>query len=418
MRIGLGAALALVIASSALAQPKIDPKAPPAVTVVPLPPGAHVRPVALTRVGSQVRDTQNVGTMWVGVICIQPTPVTWQDVSPGFVDLKDVFGEELKTAGFQPDQDPGNLFADTETSATDLEVGAMLRGINVSYCGDLLHMSGKMTVDVEWQVYSNLRREVVAKISTHEVAQRSKAIGGKETKRSLGQMAFAASVRALLNDEQFRQLVTAPDPNVPTRQATSGIQAPISLVGARKGRMAIADASGSVVSVFAGSAFGSGVLVSSDGYLLTNQHVVGTAKTVRVRWSDGFESTGEVLRTDKRRDVALIRTTPHGCSPLAVNRTVPASGTTVFAIGTPLDPKLNNTVTRGIVSANRLVDGFSFIQSDVAVTHGNSGGPLLDENGAVIGLTVLGLYPDQSKSLNLFIPIGDALDFLALKPAA
>ena len=86
--------------------------------------------------------------------------------------------------------------------------------------------------------------------------------------------------------------------------------------------------------------------------------------------------------------------------------------------GAPLDLKFQSTVTKGIVSANGLYDGFSFIQSDVAVTHGNSGGPLLNEKGAVVGITDWGQTEDGSRvGLNFFIPIGDALDFLNLKTA-
>jgi S1-C subfamily serine protease len=164
---------------------------------------------------------------------------------------------------------------------------------------------------------------------------------------------------------------------------------------------------------------GSGFLVSDDGYLLTNQHVVGAATTVRIRWSDGLESTGDVVRVDKRRDVALIKSAPRaGRQPLALRRETPAVGDAVFAIGTPLDPSLQNTVTKGIVSANRILDGFAYIQSDVGVDHGNSGGPLIDDKGRVIGITVIKIAPDDGqRGLNLFIPIGDALDFLALKPA-
>jgi len=139
---------------------------------------------------------------------------------------------------------------------------------------------------------------------------------------------------------------------------------------------------------------------------------------VRVRWSDGFETKGQVIRSDKRRDVALIKTDPHGRSPLPLQRAIPAAGTPVYAIGTPLDPSLQSTVTRGVVSAARIVGGFSFIQSDVAVTHGDSGGPLLNERGEVLGLTDWGLPVEEGSSLNFFIPIGDALDFLSLRPSS
>jgi serine protease Do len=162
---------------------------------------------------------------------------------------------------------------------------------------------------------------------------------------------------------------------------------------------------------------GSGFLVSSDGYLITNEHVVGRASAVRIRWSDGFETQGEVIRTDKRRDVALVKTEPHGRTPLALRRDAPVVGEKVFAVGTPLKESLQNTVTQGVVSANRIIDGFAFIQSDVAVDHGNSGGPLLDEKGRVIGITEMTLVDDGTqRGLNAFIPIGDALDFLRVKP--
>jgi S1-C subfamily serine protease len=273
-----------------------------------------------------------------------------------------------------------------------------------------------MTLDVEWQVYSNLRRAVVATIDTEATAQKSKSITATHDQpRSLAQDAFAANVRALLADEKFRAVVTAQDVGVPSANGASAAHDPMQFAGAPVGRVRISDAIGSVASIFAGDGFGSGVLISADGYMLTDQHVVGSATQVRVRWSDGFETVGEVLRTDKRRDVALIKTETHGRSPLAVRRQPPTVGDTVFAIGTPLDPKLQSTVTRGIVSANRIVDGFSFIQSDVAVNHGNSGGPLLDESGAVIGLTDWGMQPEGDNSHNFFTPVGDALDFLGVK---
>jgi S1-C subfamily serine protease len=292
----------------------------------------------------------------------------------------------------------------------------MLKSIDISYCDDVLRFSGKATLAIQWQVYSALRREVVATIETQQSVQQAK-VGGRDA-RSLGQLAFAANVRELLGDEQFRRLVTAPDPAAPSIADAAARPQPIRLISAPPGPVSLGQASGSVVAVFAGGSLGSGVLVSLDGYLLTNHHVVGTAKTVRVRWSDGFESSGQVIRTDKARDVALLKTEPRGRTPLAINRSIPATGATVFAIGTPLDPKLQNTVTRGVVSATRIVNGFNFIQSDAAVTHGNSGGPLVDERGAVVGLTMWGIAVEKGSNLNFFIPIGDALDFLALTPSS
>ena len=95
----------------------------------------------------------------------------------------------------------------------------------------------------------------------------------------------------------------------------------------------------SVAVVFAGDGSGSGFLISDDGLLLTNQHVVGGSKYVNVKWSDGTESLGEVLRVDRPRDVALVKTDAKGRIPLALRTDTPNQGETVYAIGSPLGHK-------------------------------------------------------------------------------
>ncbi|THD58854.1 trypsin-like peptidase domain-containing protein [Phenylobacterium sp.] len=408
------AALAISVCSPALGWAEIP--TPAVVTVPALPPESKPKPVALARAKAQIADNLMVGYIEAGIVCIRPQVyIPWKQVSPNFSRLKDIFGEELKAAGFKPDSDPGNLFPDQEASLTDLQVGALFKSADVDICKTTFHLTQTVRVEIEWQVYSTLRREVVATLVTHEGAQKIRNATDSQEGRTVYQEAFAANVRSLLSNETFRKIVTGPAEAAPSAVVAAAAKTPIVLSGATTRPTSIPDAVGSVVTIFAGSAFGSGVLVSSDGYLLTNHHVVGEMPEVRIRWSDGFETTGRVVRSDKRRDVALVKTEPRGRTALALNRTVPPAGTPVYAVGAPLDPHLQSTVTRGIVSAQRIVDGFSFIQSDTPVTHGNSGGPLLDEHGAVIGLTDWGVPAEKGSSLNFFIPIGDALDFLALK---
>ncbi|MES2721677.1 MAG: trypsin-like peptidase domain-containing protein [Pseudomonadota bacterium] len=273
-----------------------------------------------------------------------------------------------------------------------------------------------MSLSVEWQIYSRLQRKVVATVSTsggHTVDsfQRDPVVN------SLLVGAFRQNVRGLTDSDAFREIFVV-DADQAAASGKAQSTDPIVLSGGAPGARPIAEASGSVVAVLAGGGHGTGFLVSSDGYVITNEHVVGKETKVRIRWSDGFESDGEVIRTHKARDVALIRTNPHGRQPLSLHRGAATPGSTVFAVGTPLDLKFQSTVTKGIVSANRIFDGFSFIQSDVAVAHGNSGGPLLNEKGAVVGITDWGHREDgEPATLNFFIPIGDALDFLNLRPA-
>ncbi|MFN4177110.1 S1C family serine protease [Phenylobacterium sp.] len=234
-------------------------------------------------------------------------------------------------------------------------------------------------------------------------------------KRGLSQQAVAAAERNLVSDERFKQVVAVD----PTRNLAAASQRfePIRIATAPSAPRPLSTTVQSVAAVFAGGGHGTGFVISNDGYLLTNHHVVGGPRYVKVRWPDGFEALGEVIRTDRRRDVALIKTAGK-TAPLALRSTPAALGEAVFAIGALLDEKSQNTVTKGIVSANRTFDGQAFIQSDVGINPGNSGGPLLDEKGFVVGLSVSRYQVnDAPTGLNLFIPIADALDALALKPA-
>ena len=126
-----------------------------------------------------------------------------------------------------------------------------------------------------------------------------------------------------------------------------------------------------------------------------------------------------MLRKSDQRDVALIKVPIRVPSVLAIREEAVSLLEKVFVIGTPINVELKSTITTGIVSALRHEErtNLDFIQSDVAASPGNSGGPLLDEGGNVIGITVLKLGGQAGEGLNLFIPIGSALKTLNIKIA-
>ncbi|HTE21141.1 MAG TPA: trypsin-like peptidase domain-containing protein [Armatimonadota bacterium] len=144
-----------------------------------------------------------------------------------------------------------------------------------------------------------------------------------------------------------------------------------------------------VVSVSRDGGSGSGVIIRADGVILTNAHVVGDAKTVGVRLSDGRKLEGQVLGADPAVDVAVVRVNASNLqvAPLANSDRLEV-GQAAIAIGNPLG--LDGTLTTGVVSAiNRqrsLNDFVNFIQTDAAINPGNSGGPLLDSEGRVMGI--------------------------------
>ncbi|MFZ9140006.1 MAG: DegQ family serine endoprotease [Burkholderiaceae bacterium] len=132
---------------------------------------------------------------------------------------------------------------------------------------------------------------------------------------------------------------------------------------------------------------GSGFIISQDGYLLSNHHVVEGADEVLVTLTDKREFKAKIIGSDQRTDVALLKIEAKGLPTLTFgNPDQIKVGEWVLAIGSPFG--LENTVTAGIVSAKGRDTGdyLPFIQTDVAVNPGNSGGPLLNLNGEVIGI--------------------------------
>jgi serine protease Do len=267
---------------------------------------------------------------------------------------------------------------------------------------------------IDWQIYSPLRKEVVAHISTTGTAKLENGITGAVTRLTVD--AFTSNARVLAGTADFRTAMNAPKPAL-NAMLTPSKSDPVALSGSLKApKRSIADATGSVVTILTGNGSGSGVLVSDDGYVLTDAHVVGDEKQVRVRWLDGIERVVQVVRSARDRDAALIKTDPRGRSPLPIKLGPVTPGQRVFAIGSPNGKDFQGTVSSGVISADRTIRGLRYIQSDVSISPGSSGGALVDESGAVLGLSeMFYLNEDRPAGLNFFTPIRDAMDFLNLE---
>jgi SpoVK/Ycf46/Vps4 family AAA+-type ATPase len=173
-----------------------------------------------------------------------------------------------------------------------------------------------------------------------------------------------------------------------------------------------------VVTIKLDNGHGSGFFISRDGYLLTNQHVVGDNKFVTIKLTTGRQMPGEVLRSHKARDVALVKVNESAMNALPLQLVSPDVAAEVYAVGTPLDERHSTTITKGIVSAYRTENDLKIIQSDAAIHGGSSGGAMVDRCGNVVAISVGGYTSSERKvgtSINFFIPIADALKFLAVE---
>ena len=299
-----------------------------------------------------------------------------------------------------------SAFESNESMSADYRVGGVLERIAMETCSDGRTRKGSIEIEVKWDIYSTKLQKVVLSKTT---------LGNFKTDEygdvSFDNLAYTSALRRLMQSEEFRTLAarraptTTPPPVWPLLhlKSSGGVSG-----DAQQQAAALAKA---VVTIESDLGSGTGFYIA-DGYLLTDRHVVGASRYVKVKLANGKQLVGEVLRQDAPRDVALLQTEPAGLPMLHVALADPPVASTVFAVGSPLGDKLAGTFTRGVLSGVRDVAGTRYLQSDVAINHGNSGGPLIDATSHVVGLADLVI--NQTQGLSFFVPIKDALDRLAV----
>ena len=159
-------------------------------------------------------------------------------------------------------------------------------------------------------------------------------------------------------------------------------------VNSTKTANSVSEAAKAVVTIKIKDGHGSGCLISRQGYILTNYHVTGDSPTdMEIIFENGTKAKGQVVRTNPMYDLALIKTDSVNIKPLKINREKNIEvGKEMFAIGTPTDIELGQTVSKGIISGKRKVDDKIYIQTDVSINKGNSGGALIDKDGILSGV--------------------------------
>lgn len=196
--------------------------------------------------------------------------------------------------------------------------------------------------------------------------------------------------------------------------------APAASGGART-PMSVADIAAqvapSVVTVVTQGGNGSGVVYRGDGYVITNEHVVGSARSVTLVLADATRTPARVVATDPVTDIAVLQANRRSLPPAPFGASLPRVGDPAIAIGSPLG--FTNTVTAGIISGlGRAIPGstetgatalIDLIQTDAAISPGNSGGALVDSTGRVIGINEAYISPQAGAvDLGFAIPAATA----------
>ncbi len=156
---------------------------------------------------------------------------------------------------------------------------------------------------------------------------------------------------------------------------------------------------------------GSGLIIRSDGYIVTNDHVVSGATRLKVLLQGGKSYRGQIVGEDPLTDIAVVRVPAHHLKAAALTRHSPEVGEMAIAIGNPMGLGFARTVTVGVVSGmdRSLGQGYAqraygLIQTDAAINPGNSGGPLCDADGEVIGINSVKISSIGFESMGFAIP--------------
>lgn len=273
--------------------------------------------------------------------------------------------------------------------------------------------SGKMTI--AWQVLRSSDGQTVFSTTT----QTASSLGSGERRVDgltyLYATTFGDAVVQLISMPAFRDAVRTPVSATDRPRVSSDssvVRTPPLFRGPITNNMK--SILPGVVEVRPAGGGGSGFVIDASGLIVTNAHVVRGGDTVAVAFSDGDRVNGTVIKRDLVRDVALIRVDKTGLKPLPIRRGEPVLTEKVYAIGSPFG--LSQTVTEGIVSSyRRQQNGLDLIQATASISPGNSGGPLLDSSGNVIGISQFLVSPGVGTDFRFFIPIDSALARLDLR---
>lgn len=323
--------------------------------------------------------------------------------------IRDLLEDELSQAGFEVMRShPQSLFEELIESSEPgrFLIGGTITHVNLNSYSSFFNEYTSDERSIRWELFDRDLNKVVYRQETDGRAQAEGIDNPAATYE-----AIRTSFRRLLDEPRFIAFLNHPalqETPLPIRpykiDAIATMSQPLTL------EQLVGRTIPSIVGIRTSAGQGSGFLLDSSGLIVTNHHVVGSAFSVKVKLYDGTTLNGRVLRRDAVSDAALVKLEGdiNDVAGLPICHTDAVRvGQSVVAIGNPLS--LSNTVTQGIVSGFRRNPSRSLIQTDTAVNPGNSGGPLLNRDGTVIGIVTEKIVSEGVEGLGFALPIGEIL---------
>ncbi len=338
------------------------------------------------------------------------------------------FYEIMEELGFKtPLTKKTSLFAENENRVQlpRYMVGIALKDLNINLENDKKEdygagkIKGSAEMQFEWQVLDKRSGKVVL---VYENKGRTNFRSRWKTNNQETLVAFEQALMDFLINSGFAELVRNTESiydaarlgSMDTTKVRVAIQSPVVPKFASLSEM-IRYADRACVTVVTDAGHGSGVIVDQEGYVLSAYHVVEGVNKIQVKFSDGLKLDARIVNYDVLHDIVLLDIAGSGFQSLRMDVSTDVGlGEDVVTIGTPADLDLGQSISRGILSGKRLVDERIYFQMDMAVSPGNSGGPVLNSAGEVMAIIQRKLIGKGIEGISFALPVATAVEVLGM----
>jgi serine protease Do len=282
----------------------------------------------------------------------------------------------------------------------------IINQLNFDLNGKLIRdYNGTYSITIDWEIFdlSNLDKELKT-IKTTINIERFK----NNYNLILHELIYLSQFELLKNTE-LKDFLKATE--IEFLEKTIAAPIKIELISNNSHKNNIYEITSSVVTIETENKFGSGFFISNNGYIVTNYHVLEGENEIYVRYNNK-RIKAEIIRDNKSSDLLLLKIDETTKGLQIINTPSKNLGEDVYAIGTPVNKNLDKTVTKGIISGTRVINGVVFLQTDVSINPGNSGGPLVNQFGQVVGINTLKANGDNINGIGFAIESGYALKML------
>lgn len=371
------------------------------------------KPVAFYRAIFSIPQGKSIGGHYQGWTRAKSQEYYWQS---GFLAVSDEYkfaaSEELRNMGYSVLGAENLLFGDDESAKARYQLGGTIQDIKYNTYAPSVGDFSEASIQVKWQLLDTLRKEIIFTATTEGY--------GKQTGMAsdIILLAFRKAIHNLMADNSFIKMMEKTDEEdiakplfnkeltITQNNRNKALKLPNDIDDIMYG----------VVVIRVGNTHASGFIVSRDGYILTAAHVVTGVDSVSVKMRSGLELDAKVIRIDKAQDIALLKVHGRGHKALQIEvNGLPPLGQELFAIGAPTSEKLSFSVSKGIVSGHRENKNFKYIQTDASLNPGNSGGPLLNKDGQVVGIVSWKLVAPGLEGLSFGVPLEVVSSRLGIK---